>query len=63
MPRAFAAFQKAGLPVTPAPADIRIVSEPLDLLDFLPDAAALAETSNAAKEAAGYLVYWLRGDL
>lgn len=63
MPRAYAAFKKAGLPVTPAPADIRIVSKPFDLLDLLPDAGALAETSNAAKEAAGYLVYWLRGDL
>ena len=63
MPRALATFRKAGLPVTPAPADIRAADEPFDLLDILPDAAALKDTSDAVKEYAGYAVYWMRGDL
>ena len=63
MPRALATFRKAGLPVLPAPADIRATDEPLDLLDVLPDASALKDTSDAVKEYAGYAVYWIRGDL
>lgn len=63
MPRALASFRKAGIPVIPAPADIRSVDDTLTLLDFLPDARALADTTAAAKEAAGYAVYWARGDL
>ena len=63
MPRALATFRKADLPVMPAPADIRAVNEPFDLLDILPDAAALKDTSDAVKEYVGYAVYWMRGDL
>lgn len=63
MPRALATFRKAGLPVTPAPTDIRAVDEPFDLLDILPDAGALKDTSDAMKEYVGYAVYWMRGDL
>ncbi len=63
MPRALATFRKAGLPVTPAPTDIRAADEPFDLLDVLPDAGALKDTSDAVKEYAGYAVYWMRGDL
>lgn len=63
MPRALATFRKAGLPVTPAPADIRATEEPFDLLDILPDARALKDTSDAVKEYAGYAIYWMRGDL
>lgn len=63
MPRALATFRKAGLPVTPAPTDIRAVDEPFDLLDLLPDAGALKDTSDAVKEYVGYAVYWMRGDL
>jgi ParB/RepB/Spo0J family partition protein len=63
MPRALESFRKAGIPVTPSTADIRVTREPLDVLDFLPDAAALAGTSDAMKERIGYLVYRMRGDL
>lgn len=63
MPRALATFRRAGIPVTPAPTDVRGVDDPIDLLDLLPDAGSLAATTGAAKEALGYAVYWLRGDL
>lgn len=63
MPRALESFRKAGIPVTPSTADIRVTREPLDVLDFLPDEAALAGTSDAMKERIGYLVYRMRGDL
>ena len=63
MPRALATFRRAGIPVTPAPTDIRGVDDPIDLLDLLPDAGSLADTTGAAKESLGYAVYWLRGDL
>lgn len=62
MPRALAAFRKAGLPVEPFPVDIRAAPEPLDLLDFLPDARGLTMTSDAVKEIIGCAAYWLRGD-
>jgi uncharacterized SAM-binding protein YcdF (DUF218 family) len=63
MPRALASFQKAGVPVTPSSADIRVVDDPLGPLDILPDAGALGATGDAMKERVGYLVYWMRGDL
>ncbi|PZF78809.1 YdcF family protein [Aestuariivirga litoralis] len=63
MPRALATFRSAGLPVTPAATDVRIVRQPTNLLDVLPSADALLQTSDAAKEAIGYFVYWLRGDI
>lgn len=63
MPRALASFRKAGIPVSPSSADIRVVEDPLDLLDFLPDAGALGDTNDAMKEGIGYVVYWVRGDL
>lgn len=63
MPRALASFRKAGLPVTPAPTDIRVVSQPFNALDILPDADALKQSSDAMKEVIGYFVYWLRGDI
>ena len=63
MPRALASFRKAGVPVTPSSTDIRVVDDPLDPLDILPDAGALGGTSDAMKERIGYLVYWMRGDL
>ena len=63
MPRALATFRHAGLPVTPASADIRIVRRPLTLLDVLPDPEALKENTDAVKEVVGYLVYRARGDL
>lgn len=63
MPRALAAFRKAGLPVTPAATDVRIVRQPFDILDLLPDSDALDQTSDAAKEMIGSLIYWVRGDI
>jgi uncharacterized SAM-binding protein YcdF (DUF218 family) len=60
MPRALAVFLKAGLPVFPATTDVQIVDGPLTLFDWLPDAAALARTTSAAKEWIGFGVYrWL----
>lgn len=63
MPRALAAFRKAGLPVTPAATDVRIVHQPFDLLDLLPDSDALDQTSDAVKEVIGSFIYGLRGDI
>ena len=58
MPRALAAFQHAGIDVTPAATDIRVVY-PLysSALDFLPDASALAQTTDAIKEWIGLVAY------
>ncbi len=64
MPRALAVFRKAGLPVTPAAADVRAVRpSSLTVLDVLPDAEALAKTTLAVKEVAGMIIYRMRGDL
>ena len=63
MPRALASFRKAGVPVTPSSTDIRVVNDPLDPLDFLPDAGALSATGDAVKERISYIVYRVRGDL
>ena len=65
MRRALAAFQKAGLSVTPAATDIH--ARPLqslrfvNLLDLLPDAGALYRTTLAMKEIIGLRVYRYRG--
>ncbi len=61
MPRALASFRKAGVPVTPSSTDIRVVNDPLDPLDFLPDADALNRTGDAMKERIGYLVSVVSG--
>lgn len=63
MPRALAAVRKAGLPVMPFPVDLRAAPEPLDLLDFLPDARGLTMTSDAVREMIGYAAYRLHGDI
>jgi uncharacterized SAM-binding protein YcdF (DUF218 family) len=62
MPRALATFRRVGLNVIPAATDIRVVY-PLysSLLDFLPDAGALAQTTEAIKEFIGFAVYRVRG--
>jgi uncharacterized SAM-binding protein YcdF (DUF218 family) len=62
MPRALAAFEKAGVGVTPASTDIR-VTYPLfeSVLDVLPSAGALALTTDALKELLGMLDYRMRG--
>jgi uncharacterized SAM-binding protein YcdF (DUF218 family) len=61
MPRAVAAFARAGVAVTPAPTDIVAVTAPPGLADYLPDARAFAEASGVIKEAVGYVYYMLRG--
>jgi uncharacterized SAM-binding protein YcdF (DUF218 family) len=62
MPRALAAFKKAGVTVTPAATDFRsrssIIMRPYDLM---PDVGALAWTTSALKEMIGFLVYRVRG--
>ena len=62
MPRAVAAFRKAGLDVTPAATDVH-AGHPrfTSLLDLLPDAGALARTTLAIKEIIGLCVYRYRG--
>jgi uncharacterized SAM-binding protein YcdF (DUF218 family) len=62
MPRALAAFQRAGIEARPAASDIR-ATFPLyeNILDILPDANALVRTSDALKEYLGLIVYRLRG--
>jgi uncharacterized SAM-binding protein YcdF (DUF218 family) len=62
MPRALAAFRRAGLVLTPASTDIQATypfyNSPLDIL---PDADALATTTKAMKEWLGLLAYRYRG--
>lgn len=62
MPRAVAAFRKAGLEVSPAPTDIQTGwPEPDFIFRFLPDAEALQHSASALREYVGLLVYRLRG--
>ena len=58
MPRALAAFGKAGIKVTPASTDIH--GGPIgaiSLLDALPDVGSLGRTTTAIKEIIGHWVY------
>ena len=62
MPRAVATFTRSGIKVVPVPTDLHSHSQiAASVLDFLPDAQALAETSLAMKEVIGLLYYRLRG--
>jgi uncharacterized SAM-binding protein YcdF (DUF218 family) len=65
MPRAFAAFKKVGLNVTPAATDIHVKSprpfQIVSLGDLLPDAGALNKTMLAIRELIGLAVYRCRG--
>jgi uncharacterized SAM-binding protein YcdF (DUF218 family) len=64
MPRAIAVFRRAGLPVIASTADVLVADgDPRDLFAWLPDASALAGTTNALKEWMGILVYKFRGYL
>jgi uncharacterized SAM-binding protein YcdF (DUF218 family) len=64
MPRAIAVFRHADLPVIASTADVLVVDDdPRDVFAWLPDASALAATTNALKEWTGILVYRLRGYL
>lgn len=62
MPRALAAFRKAGLEVIPAPTDYQTGWPQPDLpFRLLPDSEALHESTEALREYIGLYVYRLRG--
>ncbi|MFZ1539628.1 MAG: YdcF family protein, partial [Chromatiaceae bacterium] len=62
MHRAVAAFRAAGIAVIPSATDYAVVGpQPLDVLDFLPNADALGGVSFALREWLGRAYYWLRG--
>ncbi len=62
MPRALAAFSKAGIDAVPAATDLRAYwPRPQSALDLMPDAGALALTTDAIKEYIGLVVYRMRG--
>jgi uncharacterized SAM-binding protein YcdF (DUF218 family) len=73
MPRSVALFEQQGFDVIPAPTDYTITAaewQRLNRLDFpgtlvnlLPDAGSLADTTAALKEYLGMLYYWLRGQV
>ena len=62
MPRAIAAFRRAGVAATASATDI-IDAGSLDwlVLDWLPDPSALVHTGEALREMLGYFYYRLRG--
>jgi uncharacterized SAM-binding protein YcdF (DUF218 family) len=61
MPRAMAAFQVAGVSVTPVSTDVRVAdSGHTTIMDFLPDAHALKMSSDAIRELIGQWVYEMR---
>ncbi len=53
MPRARRQFEQAGFKVHPAPADFEVIAMPFDLLQVIPDAAALDGSARAFKELVG----------
>ena len=60
MPRAVAAFSKVNVSVTPVSTDIQAVrTQKFLIMDWLPDAKALAMTSEAIREMIGQKVYAL----
>lgn len=61
MPRALATFHAAGVDAIPAPTDFEVTPRPRVLLDWLPDAGALAASTRALKEYLGFWVYRWRG--
>lgn len=62
MPRAVATFRAIGVEVIAVSTDVRSIEEfDLTILDFLPDAGALAKSTEAIKELMGLLVYRTRG--
>ena len=56
MPRAKAAFERAGLKVYPAPTDFEVIPMPLELHRILPDASALLGSGRAFKELVGRMM-------
>jgi uncharacterized SAM-binding protein YcdF (DUF218 family) len=62
MPRALATFTSAGIEVVPAATDYTVTyQDQRTLMGFLPDARALAHTTDAIKEYIGYVYYRWRG--
>ena len=62
MPRAVAAFNIVGVTVTPVSTDVRVVKQSVpSLMDFIPNAGALAMTSEAIREWIGQKVYAWNG--
>jgi uncharacterized SAM-binding protein YcdF (DUF218 family) len=62
MPRALATFKAAGIDAIPAPTDFTVTyRNHRTVIDFLPEAAALAHTTDAIKEYIGYAYYRSRG--
>jgi uncharacterized SAM-binding protein YcdF (DUF218 family) len=62
MPRAVAAFRKAGLEVSPSPTDYQTGwPEPDLLFRYLPDTRALRYSADALREYVGLFIYRLRG--
>lgn len=62
MPRAVEAFRAVGIEVVASATDYRYAGpSPLDVLDFLPSAAALAQTTSVVHEVIGRWVYRWRG--
>lgn len=58
MPRALATFRTAGIDAIPSPTDYEVIDrEEFTIMDFLPDAEALADTTRAIKEYLGLVVY------
>ncbi|MEM9219780.1 MAG: YdcF family protein [Cyanobacteria bacterium P01_F01_bin.150] len=68
MPRSLRIFRKLGMNVIPAPTDFLTTKAPSGqetnvriLINSLPDAGRLFESTRALKEYIGTFVYWLRG--
>ena len=62
MPRALGSFRAVGLYVYPVSTDVRAVHpSEYTVMDFLPNAGALAMTSEAIREWMGQVVYRWRG--
>jgi uncharacterized SAM-binding protein YcdF (DUF218 family) len=62
MQRAVASFKALGLYVYPVSTDVRVLQgSEVTLMDFVPDAHALAMTSDALREWMGQKVYEWRG--
>ena len=61
MPRALAAFERAGIRAVPVPTDFHVAGGGDTVLDFLPDAEALGRTTSVMREWLGLLYYRLRG--
>jgi len=70
MPRSLRVFQKQGIDVIPSPTDFLVtqldweqlqMSPQATLLNLLPSAENLKQTTQALKEYLGLIVYWLKG--